>query len=285
MQRYLVHIHGRNKAPANTFGTSHQQDAAEFWGFLIETLHDETNTRRNISDGVQTCYEGDPRGILEHTQAFWEQYSRENRSIIDHYFGGIHVQTSRCKACNFEVRNFVWMPYLNLTIPAGGAPSKSIESLLQAYCVEEDHKDLKCAKCGNAGRLSTWRIARLPDRLVIFFNRFDAFGDKVHDLITFPMHGLRLDQWFVEGQDRTDDRHYNPQSDYDLYAVVHHAGASLKSGHYIAFAKDHNSANDSSWFELNDQVVTDRTFATATELWSRPSSQQAYMVFYQRRNT
>jgi len=58
----------------------------------------------------------------------------------------------------------------------------------------------------------------------------------------------------------------------DLTGVLVHWGATVGSGHYVAFVK----AQDGTWHETNDDVVTAMSFADVRR-------QQAYILFYTRR--
>ncbi|KAJ1673488.1 hypothetical protein EV182_005130 [Spiromyces aspiralis] len=59
--------------------------------------------------------------------------------------------------------------------------------------------------------------------------------------------------------------------DYNLYAVLVHAGGSARSGHYYAFVKSPGGV----WYEMNDSMVTQ-----ASE--RRVLQASAYLLFYQR---
>ena len=62
---------------------------------------------------------------------------------------------------------------------------------------------------------------------------------------------------------------------YDLFGVVNHLGGeTVKSGHYVAFAK-----NGNTWLEFNDKTVS----AIPNEANLVPTA--AYVLFYKRRNS
>jgi ubiquitin carboxyl-terminal hydrolase 8 len=65
---------------------------------------------------------------------------------------------------------------------------------------------------------------------------------------------------------------------YNAYAVIWHIGATLGSGHYVAFVKDKAKG---TWRSFNDDKVTDFEPANLPAQ-NRLQNEKAYVVFYER---
>ena len=85
---------------------------------------------------------------------------------------------------------------------------------------------------------------------------------KINALVEFPVHGLNLSKYFVEGEKEV----------YDLYAVSNHFG-NMGGGHYTAFCFNHIYKK---WFEFDDQRVS-----AIDE--SKLVTKAAYVLFYKKR--
>jgi ubiquitin carboxyl-terminal hydrolase 8 len=65
---------------------------------------------------------------------------------------------------------------------------------------------------------------------------------------------------------------------YNAYAVIWHIGATLGSGHYIAFVKDKAKG---TWRSFNDDKITDFEPGNLAPQ-NRLQNEKAYIVFYER---
>jgi ubiquitin carboxyl-terminal hydrolase 8 len=65
---------------------------------------------------------------------------------------------------------------------------------------------------------------------------------------------------------------------YNAYAVIWHIGATLGSGHYIAFVKDKSRG---CWRSFNDDKITDFDPGNLPP-HNRLQNEKAYIVFYER---
>jgi len=141
---------------------------------------------------------------------------------------------------------------------------------------------------------------KLPPVLIITLKRFKNrghYGQKLTNLVEFPVQGLDLEQYLADDNivpDSPTMRAVNSElsrcpSDvkdldevpcylsrentvYDLYGVVNHEGA-LGGGHYYAFI----NGGDGVWRCYNDDKIT-------VEPESSIVSRNAYILFYQRRD-
>uniref|UniRef100_A0A9J2P0V3 Ubiquitin carboxyl-terminal hydrolase n=1 Tax=Ascaris lumbricoides TaxID=6252 RepID=A0A9J2P0V3_ASCLU len=168
----------------------------------------------------------------------------------------------------------------------------------------------KCENCGmNAGE-KILKFRSLPPLLVFHLKRFRQVDDgtmvKLDRAIHFPVEGLDMSpyvlscsQIFVDDEGQSSDiRHTHgdvPASHsklmscsendiqrvythngclYDLFAVVHHIGGTVNSGHYTASTRN---VVDGRWRAYDDRVV--RT-ADPVEI---AKCSNAYLLFYEKR--
>ncbi|KAK4043105.1 hypothetical protein C8A01DRAFT_43891 [Parachaetomium inaequale] len=308
---YIHFIHskgsdGRKKPDCDVFGGCSQQDAQEFYSFIMDNIHDETNVRRNRKPPKEEKPYTPKNGtIIQNAVDYWRDYSKASASIIDKYFRGLEVFISRCHngACRQEIRLFqpcdVWI--LNL---AGMGDPTDLDSLLANHQTSEHFPDLVCETCNKPGRTRKAKFARLPDRLAFCLNRFGGSGGggfsnrlmssgKIHSKVRFPIRDLDLTRYCAEPDPdmaTTDDRHFAGRMRYDCYAVTVHVGQGINGGHYYSYVQDETSKDPTDWFRCNDDVVDRVKIGSAmpgdlTEAMYQSGNTSAYMVYYRRRGT
>ena len=108
------------------------------------------------------------------------------------------------------------------------------------------------------------QLLNLPPILVIQLMRIDADGQKITDMVEYPIHSLDLSNYVVG---------YKKSYIYDLYGVAIHT-ESEEGGHYISYVFNYVTGN---WFLCNDADCT-----LVTDL-SQIVSKDAYCLFYRRR--
>ena len=74
--------------------------------------------------------------------------------------------------------------------------------------------------------------------LIISLNRFNSFGNKINNLIDYP---LTLDL----------NKYVNSEMKYELYGVCNHIGG-MNGGHYYAYCK---YKQNNQWYMYNDRNV------------------------------
>ncbi|KAK3904775.1 hypothetical protein C8A05DRAFT_13377 [Staphylotrichum tortipilum] len=300
-------IDGRKKPDSDVFGGSCQQDAQEFYSFIIDNIHDETNVRRDRKPPKEEKPYTPKNGtIIQNAMDYWRDYSKASESIVDKYFRGLDVFISRCHntACRQEIRLFqpcdIWI--LNL---AGMGDPTDLDALLANHQTSEHFPDLVCETCNKPGRTRKAKFARLPDRLAFCLNRFNSAGSggafssrlmasgKIHSKVRFPIRDLDLTRYCAEPDPdmaTTDDRHFAGRMRYDCYAVTVHVGQGINGGHYYSYVQDETSKDPTDWFRCNDDVV-DRVKIGShmpgdlTETMYQSGNTSAYMVYYRRRGT
>ncbi|KAL2019197.1 hypothetical protein VTK56DRAFT_9997 [Thermocarpiscus australiensis] len=313
---HYIHSHGadgKKKPESEIFGGPAQQDAQEFYSFIMDNIHDETNVRRNRKPSKEEKpYTPKDGTIIQNAMDYWRDYSNASASIVDKYFRGLEVFISRCRNrdCGQEIRLFqscdVWI--LNL---AGMGDPTDLDSLLVNHQTSEDFPDLVCETCNKPGRTRKAKFARLPDRLAFCLNRFHSSGGgggssglllsssggsagkKIHTKVRFPIRDLDLTRYCAEPDPdmaATDDAHFAGRMRYDCYAVTVHVGQGINGGHYYAYVQDEASPDPTDWFRCNDHVVDRVKIGSGepgdmTERMYQSGNASAYMVYYRRQGT
>lgn len=280
------------------FGGPNQQDAQEFYSFILANLHDETNMRRNVPPPSRAYkeYKSTDGTVVQNAMDAWNTYCQNNDSIIDRYFRGLSVNIIRCvdKNCLLEQRTFP--PFDTYLLSVAGLKKQDpidLSQLLNAAHATETIDDSTCERCKKPGREHETLLARLPDRLAFSLGRFEHTSpDKLNNKVRFPIRSLDLTGFMAQPDPAgraTDDRHFAGRMLYDCYAVTVHIGTQISSGHYISYVQDDQSKDPSDWWMCDDEHVERVKIGSGrnddTNAMYRSGSASAYMVYYRRQGT
>nr|XP_026689822.1 ubiquitin carboxyl-terminal hydrolase 8-like [Ciona intestinalis]XP_026689823.1 ubiquitin carboxyl-terminal hydrolase 8-like [Ciona intestinalis] len=245
----------------SSFAGYTQEDSQEFLMLLLDGLHEDLNK------APQSEYKEEPDNDAlddeEAAQMAWKYHKKRNESIIVELLKGQFKATVKCLHCGKASRKFDPFMYLSLPLPNKSA---SIYDILKSFQRVEQMTGSDRWHCPNCKTLRdavrSIEIWKLPPVLIIHFKRFVHTGrwrDKIHTNISYPMTQLDLTP-FISGKQR--------RPKYNLFAVSHHQGAGLDSGHYTASCK---SVLDNNWYKFDDTEVM-RT--------SAPQGPTASILFY-----
>lgn len=274
-----------------------QQDAKEFFDFLVDCLHEDLNINWQRTPLRPLTFEEEMQRermpVPKVSKIEWDRYSHREESFISSLFAGQHASRLRCTTCQRTSTTYEAFYSISVEIPTSG--SADIYQCLQSYCKEEmlsGDEVWKCPYCKKE-RVATKQIilTRAPQILVVHFKRFSASktqsARKIHTPIDFPLHGLQMDRFMIShgppanGETANSGGALSPTTGpfiYDAYAVLRHMGSTLSGGHYISLVRD---AYRGCWRRFDDERVTDfdpRDLRHADRL----QNEQAYIVFYER---
>ncbi|KAL9084912.1 MAG: hypothetical protein Q9165_007865 [Trypethelium subeluteriae] len=285
------------------WGIDRQQDAKEFFDFLIDVLHEDLNTNwsraplRTLTSEEEARRERLPKFSVSKTE--WARYLHREQSYLTNLFAGQHASRLRCMTCNFTSTTYEAFYSISVEIPRSG--TGDVRDCLRHYCAEERLSDddvWKCPRC-NKEREATKQITitRAPQFLVVHFKRFSASrtesARKVRTPVDFPLHGLDLGPYMLPPplpeesdfiarnygpEQLKPDQAMSPPQVYDAYAVMRHLGTTMTSGHYVALVKDQARQ---CWRQFNDAKVDDFEPSRLRE-GAKLQNEQAYIVFFQR---
>ena len=279
------------------WGIDRQQDAKEFFDFIVDCLHEDMNRNfdrtplRPLTDEEEGVRETWP--IQRAAKVEWDRYLHREQSFISSLFAGQHASRLRCTTCSSTSTTYEPFYSISIEIPRS-SPRRGMHDLhrcLQSYCQEErlaGEEVWRCPHCKRE-REATKQIilTRAPQFLVIHLKRFEVRkGDakKVHTPINFPLHGLDIGEYMVrDGVPRPqyqshDDPATSPPYVYDCYAVMRHIGNTGNGGHYISFVKDRVR---NCWRKFDDEKVTEIDPAKLKGDKAL-QNEQAYLLFYGR---
>lgn len=290
-----------------------QQDAKEFFDFLIDCLHEDLNINWQRTPLRPLTFEEELQRermpIHRVSNIEWDRYRHREESYMTSLFAGQHASRLRCTTCRLTSTTYEAFYSISVEIPRSG--TGDIYQCLQSYCKEEMLRGDEVWKCPHCRREreATKQIilTRAPQLLVVHFKRFSASRNqstrKIHTPIDFPLHGLNMDPFMIPPASSTANTNANangtyqnpsshqpqqqrqppdpattPPYTYDAYAVLRHIGQSSGGGHYISLVRD--SQRD-CWRKFDDDRVTDFN-PRDLRFGDRLQNEQAYIIFYER---
>jgi ubiquitin carboxyl-terminal hydrolase 8 len=277
------------------WGIERQQDAKEFFDFLVDCLHEDLNINwtRTPLKPLTTAEEmqRERTQIEKASQIEWDRYSHRDYSFVSSLFAGQHASRLRCTTCRNTSTTYEAFYSISVEIPQSG--TGNIYDCLRSYCQEEmlsGDEVWKCPYC-RCEREATKQIilTRLPQFLVIHFKRFSASktesARKIHTPIEFPLYGLNMDKYMIprprlaitDGETKVDAA-ITPPFSYDAYGVLRHLGSTGNGGHYISMVRDPGRG---IWRRYDDERTADFDPAKLA-VRDRLTNHEAYIVFYQR---
>lgn len=290
------------------WGEDRQQDAKEFFDFVVDCLHEDLNMNfdrhplQPLTAKAEATRERMP--IRTVSRAEWDRYSHREQSPISEFFAGQHASRLRCRTCGHTSTTYEAFYSISVEIPrVDRKQGWDIHDCLRSYTQEERlsrDEMWRCPHC-KCEREATKQIilTRAPNFLVVHFKRFEMrkgeSAKKVHTPIGFPLFGLDMGNYMIppppppppaatedayssgrEAADQFPDLAMTPPYLYDAYAVMRHIGNSGNSGHYISLVRD---ASRGCWRRFDDDRVTDFDPAKLKPD-HRLQNEQAYIVFY-----
>lgn len=256
-----IHQVARNKGNTQFLGYR-QNDSQEFLQFFLESMHNALacEVEMNISGEPKNELDKQALVALEHySKYFKKDYSR----IVEIFYGQFYtiVDTEKIvEGVSKKEISYSYEPFnsICLEIPKVETDALTLYNCLDHFCEHELLVDTEIEK--KSKQHYFWK---LPNILVIFFKRWDNYGNKIDLEIDFPIDNLDMSS-YVKG--------YSPASyHYECYGIVNHVGGS-GGGHYYSFIRN----SDGNWYKYNDSIIT-------TMNHTRLVSENAYCIFYRKK--
>lgn len=268
-----------------------QQDAQEFFNFLVDHAHEEVLLLRNMHGLVEAAAaaagnsNGGAEPVKEESSEEWSQVGKKNKATVTRQVGGGHSEqqgrsqlsaifggslksTIRAQAPNAKpsatLQSF-WMLHLDIQ-PDTVA---TLEDALRHHAMPESIEYKPEGWAENVPAKKDLRLYRLPEVLVLHLKRFHytltGGSLKLHKPVVFEAN-LRLKGGIV-----AEDSPDRNNAEYRLVATVSHHGRNMTGGHYTADVLQ----GEGRWLRFNDAVVD--MVSEKTVLLEKP-----YLLFYQR---
>ena len=239
-------------------------DSIDLINFLLERLHQELNSLKNINNNIN-------KNILSLNEQTNEQYMlnsfikefKENyNSQISNLFYGIMEAKSQCFGCNaikynFQIYSFLEFPLQQINQYFFDKREKQLinndgknQDIDLYECFEYYRKkdfftgdnQMYCNICKELNDLYySTSIYSAPSYLIINLNR--GKGEVYDCKVNFP-EILNIFN-FVS--------YKNGKKIFDLYAVICHLGTSSLNSHFVAYCKN---KIDNKWYLYNNETVS-----------------------------
>lgn len=225
-----------------------QQDAHEFWQFLLNQIHNDYLRCHNKENDKQ------------HNDVLCE-------CVAHLSFQGLLKSSIVCPACHNIFRT-TFDPFMDLSLNI--KDKSTLYNCLDSFHKEEQLHDFDyhCDICNTSeDAIKQLSVYKLPPVLVLQLKRSEHLLNgnsvKLDNFVEYPSY-LNMKNYL----DNEDTMRMTPDVIYELIGVVSHKG-SASEGHYIAITK----VSGGQWFKFNDSMVYSLTEKEAL-------SEQAYLLFY-----
>ncbi|KAM0120796.1 hypothetical protein ACP6JC_002600 [Aspergillus fumigatus] len=239
-----------------TLAGYHQQDAHEYYQFLVDKLH--TSTEGHVDDHDQGC------------SCFFHQtfYGKLKSSVMCDNCGNITKTEDPMLDLSLDVQ--VQAKKRAMGGGVGPSATPTLNGCLESFTSPERLMAgvYNCSECGGTPQKATkrLRIKKLPAILCMQLKRFEhssAVSEKVEGRVDFPLSINMLPYTTHRHREDLDKSKFV----YDLSSAVVHKG-KLDAGHYYVYCKQGDQ-----WVLFNDDQVT---AATEAEVLNA----DAYLLFY-----
>ena len=241
------------------FSCNKQNDASEFFMFLIKCIHD------SISGPSMMVAK---RPIAKSQAVVWDMINSQTKDyseLNDIFYGVLITEISKIKSLKVQSTKAEQFFILELPILEGDEISiyDCFDKLTEKELLEGENKWYNEKSRKKEDVILQTNFFRFPTILIVSLSRFSIeTGRKINKIIKFPTDYLRLSSYCHNQGDKN--------ATYELYAVCNHIGLTINSGHYNVFIK-----NNSNWFLCDDEYVT-----RANE--KNVCSENSYLLFYRK---
>ncbi len=259
-------------------------DAKDLVNFIIMTLHEELNKAYKNNKNINNNQFIDQRNAGLVWNNFFNEFNRNNNSIIKDLFYAFNCTITQCLKCknslyNFQVYFFLVFPleevrkfklYNNNQFNFINNIHNNEVSIFDCFNYEKKINQMTGANslyC-NFCKINSWSSMKTnlvtgPEILILLLNR--GKGLEFNVKIIFEEY-LNLYNYIF---------YKNTGFNYKLIGVITHIGENGNGGHFIAYCRDPIS---NQWNKYNDSIVTDVVdFKNEVINFANP-----YLLFYQK---
>lgn len=243
----------------------HQEDAEEFLGFFLDTLHEEIlliidrAERKEQSTGRNTSQATSGGGEDASADAWLEVGSKGRTAVtrttearespITKIFGGQLRSVLRCPS---QKDSITLEPYQRLQLDIQPDNVKTIEQALLNLTLPEHLPDFVTRSGLRVEATKQVLLETFPPVLILHLKRFlyDNVGG-VQKCGKVVGYGLELE---IGAEVVAPGMRKSGRVKYQLYGVVYHHGKSATGGHYTVAVRQH--AGENSWIHIDDTHIT-----------------------------
>ncbi|KAH8847286.1 hypothetical protein MCOR27_007312 [Pyricularia oryzae] len=247
----------------------HQQDAEEFLGFFLESLHDECSHvmraagQQSITSTAPQSSAQTPTTSAPSVDNDWLEVGPRQRAAITRSSGHSDMSSPVTKIFGGELRSELRVPglkdsvtlepYQPLQLDIGAPQVRNIVDALRHLTNPESLRgDFNSPRGKDVSATKQVFIESLPPVLILHLKRFqfDAEGNgtvKIWKKVGYPLE-LEIPREVLSRAKRT----AGSLPKYKLIAAVYHHGKNASGGHYTA---DVRRQDGTEWIRLDDTVI------------------------------
>ncbi|KAI5295030.1 hypothetical protein KEM52_002555 [Ascosphaera acerosa] len=264
-------LHASWLASPEQLGGNQQQDAHEFYQFLVDRLHHDAANGTDDDGGSSSAA----------VAAGTHNKDADCACFFHKAFYGKLRSTVTCLTCGnvtkkddpimdlslaFQCHNSPPPPPPPRNSKTAAASSRTLTDCLDSFTAPE-HLTYSCSRCGDEPQQATKQLLlkRLPLILCIQLKRFErtpTTTEKVQGKIEFPLAFNMLPYTTKPSASGSE------QYVYDLHSVIVHTGTTVDAGHYYTYCRQ-----GEQWFLFNDDKVLQVSVADVLNA-------NAYLLFY-----
>ena len=242
-----------------------QNDVSEFFGFVMECMHNSISRPIEVNITGTSENSTDKMAILCYNEVK-NVYEKEYSEVMDIFYG---IHYSQIISMSGKVRSTKPEHFFSLDLAIPNKPQVNIYDCLDEHVKEEImngengwYNEKTKKKEDVRKRVVFWNF---PSIIMIVLKRFSMDGKtKNNEHVNCPIYELNLSK-YVKG--------YNASTYmYELYAVGNHMG-NLNSGHYTCFTKSLSG----KWLHYDDDNVSEIQESDVI-------TPMSYCLFYRKKN-
>ena len=243
-----------------------QQDSHECLLFIIDLLHKSLKYEIDIDIKGEVKSEADM--LMKQSLETWGKFYENDYSYLIETFNGNTFSVVTCNNNNCNSRENIFEPFNTLSIDI---TENTLDKCLSDYfSLTENIDSWRCDKCKHLGCQKNIKLWSVPNYLIIHLKRFTKTGEKKTTSINFPITDLDITH-NISPEQNTKNKFI-----YDLYAVNHHSGSTINSGHYWSSCKN----LDNNWYKYDDANISKYS---NDNLQQQLNTGDSYILFYQRK--
>lgn len=295
-KKFITRLRKENEV----FDNYMQQDAHEFFNYLLNTIGDLLSSDNKINQSVSPnnpdnsnklnhLMNGSANGALftsTTTTSSNVTGMSGNTTWVHDIFQGTLTNETRCLNCESLSSKDEDFLDLSVDVDQNVSITQCLKDFSNTETLSSEHKYYCENCCSKQEAQKRMRIKKLPMILALHLKRFKYMENqnrhtKLSYRVVFPLE-LRL---FNKSSSSSSKNDPNDDKLYDLVAVVIHCGPGPNRGHYISIVKSFGF-----WLLFDDDIVDKIDPATIEDFFGLTSDNQktnesGYILFYQSRDS
>lgn len=248
--RFIYNIKNISKKKNLSFYSNNEGDVVEFLFFIIECFNNSLkgNKSKNNKNKISTKIDVNNNAFLENNIKYInekiKEYNFHENSEITELFCGSYLSfiesfdTSKILSLNFQTFMILDLclinnKNINIYDCFDFFTKKELLNSDNLFYNEETKNYEKVYKYN--------KFWSLPDILIVVFNRFDNYNNKINHVVDSPIENIDFNK-YVSSE--------NNKYIYDLTGIIYHYG-DCNSGHYVCVVKQNNI-----FYQINDQYIS-----------------------------